>query len=71
MSEIIIVILFFLYIYLGDKSIRFLKRNILHVEDMFIFSISHWLLHRAVWAFLFGWITIPIAGIMFIFGVRG
>lgn len=68
---ILIIILLCAYVYLGDKANEFCKRNILHLETVFVYDISGWLTNRAIWGLLLGWITIPIAIIMWLFGVRG
>lgn len=68
---VICILLFVLYLYLGDKANQFCKRHILHLETVYVFDIGTWLQNRAIWAFLIGWFTIPIACIMWIFGVRG
>lgn len=64
------LILLILYIYFGDKSIQFLKRNILHIETVIVFSVVNWLKSRFLWTLLFGWIAIPIAGVMYLIGFR-
>lgn len=68
---ILIIVLLVLYIYFGDNANQFCKRHILHLETVFVFDISSWLTNRAIWAFLLGWLTIPVVLIMWIFGVRG
>lgn len=68
---ILAIILLCVYVYLGDKANEFCKRNILHLETVFVYDISGWLTNRAIWGLLLGWLTIPIAIIMWLFGVRG
>jgi hypothetical protein len=40
------------------------------METVYVFDISSWLTNRAIWGVLIGWITIPIAVVMWLFGVR-
>lgn len=68
---ILVILLILLYAYLGDKANQFCKRNILHVETVLVFDVMSWVMNRAIWGVLLGWLTIPIAVIMWIFGVRG
>lgn len=65
------IVLLVLYLYLADKANQFCKRHILHIETAYVFDIKSWLTTRVLWAILIGWITIPLAFIMWIFGVRG
>ena len=66
----IVLILLAIYIFLGDKANQYCKRHILHLETVYVFDISTWLTNRAIWALLIGWITIPVAAVMWLFGVR-
>lgn len=65
------IILLIIYAYFGDKANQFCRRHILHLEVAYVINISNWLFKRALWGILIGWITIPIAIILWIFGVRG
>ena len=67
---IIILILLLVYSFLGDKANQYCKRHILHLETVYVFDVSTWLTNRAIWGVLIGWLTIPVAVIMWIFGVR-
>lgn len=67
---IITILLVCLYVYFGDKANEFCKRHILHLETIYVFDISSWLTNRAIWGFLLGWLTIPIAVILWLFGAR-
>lgn len=70
MSLILLIVVLLVYVYLGDKANEFCKRHICHVETVLVFDVSTWIQNRAIWGFLLGWLTIPIALIMWIFGVR-
>lgn len=67
---ILVLILFIVYIYLGDKANQYCKRHILHLETVIVYDVFTWLTNRAIWGCLLGWLTIPIMAVMWIFGVR-
>lgn len=66
---ILAILLFCIYIYFGDKANEFCKRHILHLETVYAYDIGSWLTNRAAWGFVLGWLTIPVAVIMWLFGV--
>lgn len=70
MGVILEGVAFIAYIYFGDKANQFCKRNILHLETAYVFNIGQWLLWRFGLGLFLGWITIPIALLLLLFGVR-
>lgn len=65
------IIIIFIYIWLGDKANQFCKRHILHLETVYVYNIGEWIYHRVFMGAALGWLTIPLAIIMWLFGVRG
>ena len=68
---ILVIILLCVYMYFGDKANQFCQRHILHLETVYVYDISGWLTNRAIWGLLLGWLTIPIASVMWLLGARG
>lgn len=64
------IILLCVYIYLGDKANQFCKKNILHLETIIVYDISEWITNRAIWGLLIGCRTIPVAVLIWLFGVH-
>lgn len=63
------LILFGVYVFFGAMANSFLKHNLLHIQTAYVFSMSNFITEKIILACLLGWITIPVAMIMRIFGV--
>jgi len=64
--EILSWIVIGLYIYAGDKSIRYLKYHLLHVEAEIYTDTAKYITSRFIWSVILGWATIPIAAIHYL-----
>ena len=64
--EILQVVMICLYVYAGDKSIRYLKYHLLHVEAEIYTDTAKYITSRFIWGAILGWATIPIAAIHYL-----
>lgn len=62
MSQVILYLLFFVYVYFADQAISYVKANILGIQSELVYgSLITYYGQRIVWAFVLGWAAIPIA----------
>ena len=62
------IIFFILYLMGGAKANSFCKHRIFHMQTVYVFSWQQFILDKICWAALLGWISIPIAIGMKVFG---
>ena len=60
------LILFGAYIYAGVLANSFLKHHILQMRTAYILNMQDFLIGKIIWAALLGWLTIPIAIILYL-----
>lgn len=63
------IILLIAYLWLGIKSITFIRTKIFKLEYIYIGTFTDFIFRKLVWAIFFGWITIPIWLILSLLGV--
>jgi len=49
------------YIFCGSVANSYVKHNIFGIRTVYIFNMKNFLLEKLVYAFMLGWISIPIA----------
>lgn len=54
------ILLIILYLWLGSKSIAFVKTKVLGLNYVHIESTSNFLFRNVFWALILGWLTIPL-----------
>lgn len=64
------LLLLTLYLWLGSKSITFVKTKVLGLNYVYIESSSNFIFRNVFWALILGWLTIPLWIMLSIFGVR-
>lgn len=63
------LLLLLLYLWLGSKSITFVKTKVLRLNYVYIESSANFIFRNVFWALILGWLTIPLWIILSIFGV--
>lgn len=58
---------FFLYLFLGYNANNYLRRNLLGQTAVIYFNTGAYIMKEIIWALLLGFITIPLALIVFLF----
>ena len=58
---------FFLYIFLGYNANQYLRRHLLGQVGVIYFDTGRYILKEIFYAFFLGFITIPLAVIVFLF----
>lgn len=61
------IILMLLYMYLGYKANMYLRWTLLGQQFIIYGDVGNFYLSQYMWGFLIGWITIPLAIIVWIF----
>lgn len=61
------IFILLIYLFLGSKANTYCKKHILHLETAYVFNIWNWIINKGFWAFLLGWLTIPLAIIIWLF----
>ncbi len=59
--ELLKLVFFIGYAFLGDKANRYLKYHLLNVRAEFYTDTGQYLIRRIITGCLLGWITIPVA----------
>lgn len=62
-------ILLIVYIFCGDMANRFLKYHVFNVRAEYTSDMKNYIIQRACLGAVLGWISIPIAIVLKIFGV--
>ncbi|MBC2579362.1 hypothetical protein [Clostridium sp. DJ247] len=63
------ILLLILYLWLGSKSITFVKTKVLGLNYVYIESSSNFIFRNVFWALFLGWLTIPLWIVLSLFGV--
>ncbi|AKN32590.1 hypothetical protein Ccar_17740 [Clostridium carboxidivorans P7] len=63
------ILLMMLYLWLGSKSITFVKAKVLGLNYVHIESPSDFLFRNIFWALILGWLTIPLWIILSLLGM--
>ena len=69
--DVIGLIFLLLYVYLGDKANYYLKYHLLGRRAEIYNDTGNYLLSRAIWGTLLGWVTIPVTFLHKVFFNRG
>ncbi|MCT8977440.1 hypothetical protein N4T77_12585 [Clostridium sp. CX1] len=63
------ILVVILYLWLGSKSINFVKTRVLGLNYVYIESSSNFIFRNIFWSLFLGWLTIPIWIVLSLLGV--
>lgn len=63
------LLIFAIYIYAGAKANSFIKHNVFGIRTVLVFNLGNFILDKIILSFLIGWASIPIAIVLYFFGV--
>ncbi len=49
------------YIACGGIANAYLRHNLFGIQTVYVFNMKNFLLDKIAWAFIFGWLSIPVA----------
>lgn len=61
-ADVLELILFWIYVFLGDRANYWCKEHMFNLRGELIFNMQRYIVGRIISAVLLGWLTIPIVG---------